>query len=243
MNNLNVGGLYSILLCVKIDRDKNSRNLCNNCYSHFFLYFCYLKRIFDVNGIIMYDNNQNNGDRLFESIRQGDIGAYEMLFKKYYLSMCMIARRIVEDEDVAKDLVQEIFIRLWEKRETYDFRETADIFLYVSVRNKCFDYLRSRKNLPLQEGLSAAGNEYFFRDILIEEETYRIVMEAIDALPAQSGRIIKLSLEGKQNKEISENLGISVNTVKSLKYKAMDALREVLKDYFYLLLVFLAENN
>ena len=56
MNNLNVGGLYSILLCVKIDRDKNSRNLCNNCYSHFFLYFCYLKRIFDVNGIIMYDN-------------------------------------------------------------------------------------------------------------------------------------------------------------------------------------------
>ena len=51
----------------------------------------------------MYDNNQNNGDRLFESIRQGDIGAYEMLFKKYYLSMCMIARRIVEDEDVEKE--------------------------------------------------------------------------------------------------------------------------------------------
>ena len=88
----------------------------------------------------MYDNNQNNGDRLFESIRQGDIGAYEMLFKKYYLSMCMIARRIVEDEDVAKDLVQEIFIRLWEKRKTYDFQEMTDIFLYVSVRNKCFDY-------------------------------------------------------------------------------------------------------
>ena len=191
----------------------------------------------------MSDSDQNNDDKLFESIRQGNIDAYEMLFKKYYLSMCMIARRIVEDEDVAKDLVQEIFIRLWEKRETYDFRETADIFLYVSVRNKCFDYLRSLKNLPLQEGLSAAGNEYFFRDILIEEETYRIVMEAIDALPAQSGRIIKLSLEGKQNKEISENLGISVNTVKSLKYKAMDTLREVLKDYFYLLLVFLAENN
>ena len=187
----------------------------------------------------MYDNNQNNGDRLFESIRQGDIGAYEMLFKKYYLSMCMIARRIVEDEDVAKDLVQEIFIRLWEKRETYDFRETADIFLYVSVRNKCFDYLRSRKNLPLQEGLSAAGNEYFFRDILIEEETYRIIMEAIDALPVQSGRVIKLSLEGKQNKEIAEILGISVNSVKTLKYNALSTLKEVLKDHFYILIILL----
>ena len=157
--------------------------------------------------------------------------------------MCMIARRIVEDEDVAKDLVQEIFIRLWEKRKTYDFQEMTDIFLYVSVRNKCFDYLRSRKKLPLQQELKAADNEYFFRDILIEEETYRIIMEAIDALPVQSGRVIKLSLGGKQNKEISENLGISVNTVKSLKYKAMDTLRVVLKDYFYLLLVFLAENN
>ena len=80
--------------------------------------------------------------------------------------------------------------------------------------------MRSRKKLPLQQELKAADNEYFFRDILIEEETYRIIMEAIDALPVQSGRVIKLSLEGKQNKEISENLGISVNTVKSLKYKA-----------------------
>ena len=191
----------------------------------------------------MSDSDQNSGDNLFESIRGGDIKAYEMLFKKYYLSMCMIACRIVEDEDAAKDLVQEVFIRLWEKRETYDFRDTADIFLYVSVKNKCFDYLKSRKNLPFLGDLATADNEFFFRDILIEEETYRIMTEAIDALPAQSGRIIKLCLEGKQNKEISETLGISVNTVKTLKYKAMDTLRVALKDYFYILLVLLAENN
>ena len=190
----------------------------------------------------MLGSDQNNGNKLFESIRQGNINAYEVLFKKYYLSMCIIARRIVEDEDVAKDLVQEIFIHLWEKRETYDFREATDIFLYVSVKNKCFDYLKSRKRLPVQNGLAAADNESFFRDIVIEEETYRIVMEAIDALPSQSGRIIKLSLEGKQNKEISAELGISVNTVKTLKYKAMDKLRGVLKDYFYVIFAFWIEK-
>ena len=93
--------------------------------------------------------------------------------------------------------------------------------------------------MPVQNSLGAAEREYFFRDIVIEEETYRIVNEAIDALPVQSRRIIKLSLEGKQNKEISEELGISVNTVKSLKYKAMDVLRVALKDYYYLLLFLL----
>ena len=129
--------------------------------------------------------------------------AYEVLFKKYFLSMCMVACRIVGDEDVAKDIVQEVFMRLWEKREAYDFSTTPDIFLYVTVKNKCFDYLRMQKKMPIQDNLGAADNEYFFRDILIEEETYRIVNEAIDALPTQSRRIIKLSLEGKQNKEIS----------------------------------------
>ena len=117
--------------------------------------------------------------------------------------MCMVACRIVGDEDVAKDIVQEVFMRLWEKREAYDFSTTPDIFLYVTVKNKCFDYLRMQKKMPIQDNLGAADNEYFFRDILIEEETYRIVNEAIDALPTQSRRIIKLSLEGKQNKEIS----------------------------------------
>lgn len=209
----------------------------------FFSNFVITKSDLGVKCIIMSDNNRNNKNNLSKVVHGGDIGAYEVLFKKYYLSMCMIARRIVGDEDVAKDLVQEIFIHLWEKRDTYDFRETADIFLYVSVKNKCFDYLKSRKNLPVQDDLIAADKEYSFRDILIEEETYRIVMEAIDALPTQSGRIIKLSLEGKQNKEISEELGISVNTVKTLKYKALSVLQTTLKDYFYILFVFLAENN
>ncbi len=187
----------------------------------------------------MSESDQNSEDFLFDSIRAGNIKAYEVLFKKYYLSMCMVACRIVDDEDIAKDIVQEVFIRLWEKRETYDFSTTPDIFLYVTVKNKCFDYLRKQKKMPAQDNLEAADNEYFFRDILIEEETYRIVYEAIDALPTQSRRVIKLSLEGKQNKEISEEMGISVNTVKSLKYKAMDVLRVALKDYYYVLLLLL----
>lgn len=187
----------------------------------------------------MSKHDQNSEDFLFDSIHTGNIEAYEVLFKKYYLSMCIVACRLVGDEDIAKDIAQEVFIHLWEKRVSYDFDTTPDVFLYVAVKNKCFDYLKKQKQMPVQDSLGAADHEYFFRNILIEEETYRIVYEAIDALPVQSRRIIKLSLEGKQNKEISEELGISVNTVKSLKYKAMDILRVALKDYYYILLLLL----
>ena len=184
----------------------------------------------------MSKRDQNTENFLFDSIRSGNIEAYEVLFKKYYLSMCIVACRLIGDEDIAKDITQEVFIHLWEKRESYDFKTTPDIFLYVAVKNKCFYYLKKQKKMPIQNSSETADREYFFRNLVIEEETYRIVNEAIDALPVQSRRIIKLSLEGKQNKEIAEELGISTNTVKSLKYKAINVLRVALKDYYYLLL-------
>lgn len=59
----------------------------------------------------------------------------------------------------------------------------------------------------------------------------------MNALPAQSARIIKMSMDGKQNKEIAELLGVSVNTVKTLKYNALSTLKRVLNDYFYLLVL------
>ena len=56
----------------------------------------------------------------FESIRNGDIKAFETLFKEFYPSMCAIAIRFVSDKDVAQDIVQEVFIKLWEKRTSYE---------------------------------------------------------------------------------------------------------------------------
>ena len=77
----------------------------------------------------MSKRDQNTEDFLFDSIRTGNIEAYEVLFKKYYLSMCIVACRLVGDEDIAKDIAQEVFIHLWEKRESYNFETTPDIFI------------------------------------------------------------------------------------------------------------------
>ena len=64
----------------------------------------------------------------------------------------------------------------------------------------------------------------------------------MNALPPKSQKIIKMHLDGKQNKEIAETLNISVNSVKTLKYNALSSLKLSLKDYFYLLILFLAEK-
>lgn len=79
----------------------------------------------------------------------------------------------------------------------------------------------------------------FFHDAIVEEETYRIVSEAINKLPDQMKAIMQLSLEGKKNAEIADRLNISTETVHTLKKIAYKKLRENLKDYYYFLLFFI----
>src|SRR5699024_6122392 len=115
-------------------------------------------------------------------------------------------------------------------------------FLYVSVKNLCFNYIRNKKNTIDYTSPEVQNKEATFKNYLIEEEAYRIIDDAVNALPPQSKKIIKMHLEGKQNKEIAETLNISVNSVKTLKYNALSVLKHSLKDYFYLLILFFAEK-
>ncbi|MCR9013154.1 RNA polymerase sigma factor [Gabonibacter chumensis] len=177
---------------------------------------------------------------LYEAIRGGDIDAFGKLFEELYPSMCRIAMKFVANKTIAEDIAQEAFVRLWEKRTAYDSIPNLKTFLYVSVKNLCFNHLRDKKETIEYTSPEVERQEILFHNRLIEEETYRILTQAIEALPPQSAKIMKLTLEGKQNKEISTLLDISVNTVKTLKYNALDSLKNNLKDYFYILLIILS---
>lgn len=182
-------------------------------------------------------------DFSFEAIKAGDTAEFEALFRKYYPSMCVVAWRFVKDRTVAEDLAQDVFIRLWTKKENYTTIPNLKTFLYVAVKNLCFNYLRDKKETVDYTHSDILNVEDHFCNYLIEEETYRMISQAVNQLPAQSAKIIRLALEGKQNKEISELLGISVNTVKTLKYNAISTLRGVLKGYFCLFVILLCQNN
>ena len=112
-------------------------------------------------------------------------------------------------------------------------------FLYTAVRNKALNELEHSKVVfEYAQKVIEKKKDSFFHDAVVEEETYRILAEAIDKLPDQMRAIMRLAMEGKKNAEIAEQLNVSVETVHTLKKIAYKKLRIYLKEYYYFLILF-----
>lgn len=175
----------------------------------------------------------------FRKMRNGDIKAFEHLFMSLYPGMCSIADRYLNDEIQSKDIVQEAFIKLWGKREEFQDIVSVKSYLYTAVRNLCLNYIRDHRKTMEIPGVLPDRAEPDFKSLIIEEEAIRALYAAIDRLPAQTSRVIRMSLKGLKNQAIAEELGISVNSVKTLKYNALHTLRKELQGSAWLLLFWL----
>lgn len=183
-----------------------------------------------------------NQPQLFYRIKSGDTKAFEELFNQLYPSMCVVAKNYLGNKGDAEDVAQEAFIKLWKVKAEYTDINSLKSFLYVLVKNLSLNHLKREKiQNDYCDSFAAKESGIFFQNEVIEEETYRIIKQAVDALPSQSSKIIQLSLQGLQNQEIAERLGISVNTVKTLKYNSLKSLKTTLKDYFFILAFLLGE--
>lgn len=165
--------------------------------------------------------------------------AFKIFFTDNYPSVVLFAVKYVEDTDAASDIAQECFIRLWYTDIVFGSLEKAKGFLYTTARNLALNQIKHRGVEHAYAERSGKETAVFFRNQVIEEETYALVYRAIDELSAQSRKIILLSLEGLSNQEIAEKLGISVNSVRKLKYNAYRKLKSLLKEHFYLALLLL----
>lgn len=149
---------------------------------------------------------------------------FEILFRRLYLPLGMYALRIVDDADVAEDMVQEAFTNTWERLEGGLEISNFKAFMYRSVRNECLSYLSSLKEKVGEEFIPEAGEEEIdtsFRDARI--------WKAIDELPEKCREIFLMSKrDGYSNEEIADELGISIKTVKNQMTKAFSRLREAL---------------
>ncbi|HJA14515.1 MAG TPA: RNA polymerase sigma-70 factor, partial [Candidatus Butyricimonas faecavium] len=170
------------------------------------------------------------------------ITAYEELFRIFYRYMVVYAYRFVLRKEVAEDLVQEIFIGIWETNKTFNSFYGFRAFLYNALRNSCINYLKHEdtefryRQKVMQEHREEEedDNENYF---LMREEMYRLLHEAIELLPEKCKVVFKLRLEGKKNEEIAEILKLSVETVKTQNKKALRFLREELKNLFQIIIV------
>lgn len=160
------------------------------------------------------------------------IAGYKSLFDSLYPPLCLFANKYLDDLETSKDVVQEVFIKVWEQKVQYINWHAMKSLLYKSVRNRCLDVLKSKHfKMGLQSSeLNDAKfmTEDFFVNQLIIVETYAQLEAAIKKLPEKSQKVIRLSLDAYTNIEIAEEMCVTKNTVKSQKRIAYNKLRQAL---------------
>lgn len=166
--------------------------------------------------------------------------AFEQIFHNYYSSLCFFANRIVDDKDVARDLVQEMFITFWEKSTTFDSFVALKSYLYLCVKNRAFNYLQregNRERIRESIGQKSFSEENTFLYEL-ESDVLSIILSEIDKLPAQCAKVFKMSyIEQADVKTISELLHISHATIMTQRQRAKKILRRSLRHLYPVLLL------
>lgn len=174
----------------------------------------------------------------FVQFKAGNEQAFRLFYEKYYHALCLCVRKILKDEILMHDVVQEAFIELWKSRLTIESELHLKMFLYQVVRHRCLNYLKNKKieEKYVQES-SLLLEEVDFTNEVVEQEVHRLVFQEIDQLPSEQKKVVLLHLEGKDNLEIAEIMQVSVNTVKTHKARARKALKTKLDEFLVFIIL------
>ena len=178
---------------------------------------------------------------IIRHINRGDKRAFKEIFDHYFNALAAFGFKYVSDQFIAEDLVQEVFISMWEKREDFSHLNALKSFLYTSVRNKCLNHIKHQSVVQKHEKalVYELESEQNFVSHVIEEETFNQLFKEIKDLPPSAREITLLALNGLKNQEIADELKISVNTVKTQKKIAYSRLKEKLGSHFTGILLYL----
>ena len=165
---------------------------------------------------------------LLNSIREGDAHAFELLFKKYYAPLCRFATQYTRDMDNARDVVQNLFVYLWENRATVRVDHTVKSYLASAVRRNSIRFVQQqRAKLSLDDIPEDSCIDEELYDSLEMEDLYRQLNEAIEQLPPQCQKIFRMSrFDEMKYAEIAQALNISIKTVEAQMGKALKFLRQ-----------------
>ncbi|MCU4156984.1 RNA polymerase sigma-70 factor [Carboxylicivirga sp. A043] len=175
---------------------------------------------------------------ILKLLQQGDEGIYRNIFHQLQPALVVYAKEYVLDTDMASNIVQEAFLKLWEKRNAIKIGTILNAYLYKSVRNLCLNYLRhlkvedkyADKVQQLQLNFEALKDKSAER--LLEAEIMERIQVAVDKMTPQCKRVFELSrFEGKSYKEIALELGIAEKTVENQMGKALKVARAELKEF------------
>ena len=166
---------------------------------------------------------------LLERLRQGDSAAFDEIFRTWYGPLVGTAERMLRDRAVAEELVQDVMLELWRRRETLAADGSAQAYLFQATRNRVLNHLRhlkiEQRSEPDVRGESSSTPHA--DAAVVEEELDVAVQRAVQSLPDRCREVFELSrVHGLKYAEIARQLGISVKTVEAQMGKALRTLRE-----------------
>lgn len=179
--------------------------------------------------------------------KDGDHLAFEQIFKSNNKQLVNFCNHFISDIDKSKNLAQEAFVNLWLNRQKIETFNGIKAFLYTYARSGCLNYIRHRKVVSKYENLQLQQKEDSINSEVLESfdfnslefiELEELIMKSIHDLPDQCRKVFMLSrFEGKKNREIAEDLNITIKSVEANITRALKSLRADLSEYLPIILV------
>lgn len=189
-------------------------------------------------------NNSKEESEEFEiicSFNQGNVQSFENIIYMFQKELTYLALSIVHHKETAEEIVNDSFLKIWNRRDKFNSIKELKSYLYITVKNGCLDFIKSPKN---NTSLFVQAEEYSVPSLenieskLIYSELLGLLMREIDKLPEKQRKVFVLSyIDGLSVKEIAKEMNISENAVSINKYEATKTIRTLFKGQYSLLLL------
>ena len=189
----------------------------------------------EQSGITFGDAMLSDELNTWQRMKAGDQLALKSVFQMHYAPLCRFAMQWTADKDESEEIVQKLFVDIWEKRNELSIELTLKSYLFAAVRNRCLNYIKHKKVVALHQR-NARHESPQLLEISNLDEVSKSLEEAIQSLPEQCQRVFRLvKMDGKKYAEVAEELDISIKTIENHMTKALRVLRIQMRDYLPLL--------
>lgn len=191
-----------------------------------------------------------NDAQVVEKIKAHDQAAFEYVFKRFYQELCNFSLTYLKVEAAAEEVVQETFIHIWERRQKFSLQSSLKAYLYVAVKNRSLNYLKSQATQVSKKSHSTSADDavHIPTEATIEKamhnaELQNVLEQAVQSLPQRCQEIFTLArIQGLSYQQVADQLNLSKKTVEAQMGIAFKKLREFIRQHWELVIVFLLSD-